>query len=400
MSASDAKPALDPRPPGDEKHARDAKPRTDANAALDANSVPIQRAELVRSFAAMARDPATPLAKLRDQQERLRLVDAALADPHETLGKRRRAVYLAVLAVAAVLSIGALVPVPSVAFSIEAEAAAVRMQMAAPGELASQLVVGDLAVNGYTSFESPNAALKQQDHLASRRGRVSIGADTLTIRRIAYPAASTIEMVAGAKSVSVTVDGRDAPVSTEVEIAGHTRTRFGTAAKATEADFPFSEWLRFRAGDAAVPQAAPPLSLSMGHAVAGYSWSALRPDEVRFVGRTVLADNQPAVVSSLVSAHIRLPSTDAKLELDGGDELDLAGLDVQHFELTLGPVVRLKMSGTAHTLLTRTGGFQRSLKPSVLEYTARHSRVALLWGAALLLWGLARAVQKLNGMET
>ena len=61
----------------------------------------------------------------------------------------------------------------------------------------------------------------------------------------------------------------------------------------------------------------------------------------------------------------------------------------------LGPVLRLKMSGSARRLSTRSGGFERSLKPSLLEHAARHQRVELFWSAGLILWGLMRGLQRL-----
>ena len=55
--------------------------------------------------------------------------------------------------------------------------------------------------------------------------------------------------------------------------------------------------------------------------------------------------------------------------------------------MTTGDSIILKLAGTARVLATRTGDFERSLKPSLLEFLARHHTVGLFWSSALMLWG-------------
>jgi hypothetical protein len=358
------------------------------------------RSQIALEFASKVRDGQTPLADLRDLQERLRLLDAAIADPQRVARRRWRAAAIAALVVAVLLSMGALIPMPRVPFSLEAEAGAVRLQMPAAGELGPQQVDGELLVDGYTSLESPDAALMQQGG-APGSGRIAISAAVLNLRRVSYPAPSTIDMAAGAQAASLTIHSQRAPIGVEVEFSGRTTTRFGPQTERREADYPYAEWLRLRAGDASAAQrVSPPVVLSLARSAnTEYRWSALQPEALRFVERGVAARNEAVVRSSLQKARIQLQASAAEVLLGAGEDLELSGLDVQRLDLRLGPVLQLKMSGTARGMLTRTGHFERSLKPSLLDYAARHKTVELLWSGAILLWGITRWLQRLAGSD-
>ena len=356
--------------------------------------------ELALRFGQRARDPATPLAELRELQERLRLLDAALADPQAGARARRRATGIALLAVAALVSLAASIPMPSVPFSIEAEAGALRMRLAAAGELGPQAIAGPLAVDGYTALESPDAALAARGP-GTGRGKLTIEAATLNLRRIVYPASATLDIAAAAQGSNLTLHAPADAIGVDIEFAGPTRIRVGRGADSApqHSEPAFAEWVRLRAAaPAGTGQAPPPLTVGLGRGPQGgeLAWTTLRPIEVRFVERGLASgSNEPAIVSSLRSARIRLLASSSEVTLAAGDELDLAGLELERCELVLGPVLRLKMSGSARRLSTRSGGFERSLKPSLLEHAARHQRVELFWSAGLILWGLMRGLQRL-----
>lgn len=363
-------------------------------AADDATALRYLRAELAQRFAGRAREPDAPLPELRDMQERLRLLDAAIADPQRGERRRRRATWLALVAVAAVLSLGALIPMPRVPFSLDAEAGAVRLHMAAAGALGPQNVPGELRVDGYTALESPDTDLMRQAG-AQAAGRLAIGAATLNLRRVSYPAGADIELAAGAKTATLMLHSRQAPVPVDLEFSGRTTMRFGQADQAWQADYPYAERLRVLAAGAA-SGAPPPLTVTLARAAqTAYGWTSLRPQQVRFVERILKEGNEVEILSSLRKARVVLQASAADVTLAEGEDLELGGLDLQRCEVLLGPVVRVKMAGTARSLLARTGHFERSLKPSLLEYAARHQTVALLWSAALMLWGIVRWLQRL-----
>jgi hypothetical protein len=356
--------------------------------------------DLRRQLTTRLRDATAPLPELRELQERLKLLDAAIADPQRATQRRRRATVAAVVAVALILSLGWLVPMPSVPFTLDADAGAVRMQLVEAGELEAQAVAGELLVEGWATLASPDAALRQQagnDSVA----RLSVSAASLVLRRVGYPATATLDVVAGAENAGLTIHSPQAPIDIALEVSGRTTTRFGANGRPREAEYSFSEWIRLRAGDAAASAASASsgqtpstVRLRLGReAQTQYTWTRLRPAEVRFVERGLGPDNEPTIASSLQKARIQLQASGSEVLLGAGDELDLAGLDLQRCELVLDGSVHVRLTGTARTMLTRTGHFERSLKPSVLEYAARHKTVELLWSAALLLWGVARWLQ-------
>ncbi|MBA5603862.1 hypothetical protein H3H36_00605 [Duganella sp. FT3S] len=364
-------------------------------AADDTTGLRDLRAGVARRFAERAGMADAPLAELRDLQERLLLLDAAIARLPDAGRRRRRATWLALVAVAAVLSLAALIPVPSVPFSLDAEAGTVRLHLADRGTLGPQAVAGELRVDGYTALESPAADLLGRPG-AQGAGRLVIGAARLNLRRISYPAGADIELATDAAAAIMTLHGQRGPVSVDIEWSGRAAIRFGQGGQVWQADYPFAE--RLRALAAAPVGTPPPMIVTLARpAQTGYSWTSLRPQAVRFVERRLDAGTEAGILSSLRKAHLVLQASAAEVTLGEGNDLELDGLELQRCDIVLGPVVRVKMAGTARSLLTRTGHFERSLKPSLLEYAARHKTVALLWSAALMLWGAVQWLQRLAG---
>lgn len=78
----------------------------------------------------------------------------------------------------------------------------------------------------------------------------------------------------------------------------------------------------------------------------------------------------------------------------------MSGLVLERFDMTAGDSVVIKLAGTARVLATRTGDFERSLKPSMLEFIARHHTVGLLWSSALMLWGAIAWLRNQFAMTT
>jgi hypothetical protein len=357
------------------------------------------RRQLAAQFAAMAQDRDTPLSELRDVRDRLALLDAAAGDPALAAHRRRRRAAIAALLVAAVLSVAALIPMPAIPFVLEAEADAARLEMGGAGLLGPQTLAGPLRVDGYTELESPASGLTRQ--AGAQDGPLVLAAPSLNLRRVRYPAGSAIELAAGAGGAMLTIHSAQAPIELEVEFAGLTSAQFGQGGAGHTADYPYAEWLRVRAL-ATAGRAPPPMAVTMprqaeGPAAAGYRWTGLRPRQVRFVERVAGPNGEVTVSSSLSKARIQLQASADEVQLGPGEELELGGLELQRCEVLLGQVLRISMTGTARTLQTRTGRFARSFKPSVLEYAARHKTVALLWSAALFIWGVVQWLQRVAG---
>ena len=375
---------------------------------MPAPELPSPPLDAVRTAAAgrlaeRAADPAATLPELRDLHERLRLIDAGLAarpapPPPPPPPPRRRwpPALWPLLAVAALVSVAAAVPVRSVPFTLDLRAQAVTLQFDAAGELGAQPVDGELRVEGQTRLESPAPAIANAAS-GSEADRLVLRAPQLMLRRIVYPAGTALVASAG-RQLQLSVEAPTAPLAAEVEFAGRAVWRIGDADASPPADFAHAEWLRASAGDAAQPaRRPPPLELWLGRAPGrSYVWNGLRPAALQFVARRAggAGSSGPVVASSLEQAQLTLPATGGEVKLGAGDRLEIAGLVLERFELSAGDSIGIKLSGTARVLATRTGDFERSLKPSLLEFIARHHTVGLFWSAALMAWGAIAWVRK------
>lgn len=353
------------------------------------------RADVARGLAERAAEPGAPLDELRALQERLQLVDAALAaEPTAPAPRRWPPALWPALAVAVLLSVGAAVPVRSVPFTLQAKAHAVALQLDAAGDLGPQPVEGELRIEGQTLLASPAPALRQDvERLGS--SPLWLHAPQLLLRGVRHPAASTLTVRAGAP-VQLTLDAPRPVLRADIEFSGAARWRVGEAGAATSASFAQAEWLQASAGDAAHPTQRPaPLDLWLGLAPdKSLSWTTLRPSALQFVERRASASGEGVVASSLEQAQLVLPVTASELKLGPGDRIELAGLELESFALSAGESITVQLSGTARVLRTRTGDFERSLKPSLLEFIARHHALGMFWSTALFLWGAIAWVRK------
>lgn len=363
------------------------------------------RAEAARRLAERAADPTASLDELRDLGERLRLIDAGVTAQQTALPTSRRRLPPALwpaLAVAALVSVAAWVPVRTVPFALELRAQSATLLFEAPGQLAAQTLDGELRIEGQTRLESPSAAISRDAAVEGSDGLV-LRASQLTLRRIAYPAGTTL-MVSAGRHLHLGVNAPTSPLVADVEFAGRTVWKLGDGEVSPALDIAHAEWLRASAGDPALPERGPPpLDLWLGRADGrSFAWTDLRPVALQFVARREgsAGGSAPIVASSIEQAQVKLPATNDEVRLGVGDRLEMSGLTLERFEMTAGDGIVLKLSGTARMLTTRTGDFERSLKPSLLEFLARHHTVSLFWSSALMLWGAIAWLRSQLGMTT
>ncbi|RZU00842.1 hypothetical protein [Rivibacter subsaxonicus] len=333
-----------------------------------------------------------PLPELRELQERVRLADAALADPL----LQRRAAAIALLVVALLCTLAAVLKMPSVPFSLELTAGSAALQMEAAGEFGEQVVDRELGVEGFATLESADAALLKLSRDEQVRGsRIDLRSESLRLQRLRFPHGSLVRAEAGADAVRLVVEAPQPKAVVELEVAGASEVALGAAPR--RFDFGPGEWLRLAGADADPTERRPaPLTLQLGRgAERSYSWIGLQPVSLRFVERQARGAAPPVYLSSLKQAQISLPATGAEVQLRAGDGLELDGLVLERCELALGGELGLRLSGSARELVARTGSFERSLKPSVLEFLARNHALALFWTAAGLLWGIGAWLRKL-----
>jgi hypothetical protein len=297
-------------------------------------------------------------------------------------GWRREAIAL--LVVAALVSVAALVPMPRVAFALELEAGAAQLTLDEAGQFGGQPLDHELRAEGFSRLESADPSLLQRarDDGASP---LAMRAERLTLNSVGYGAGASVGFEAGSPAVRVAIDG--APHSALFEFSGATVSSLGGAPRITT-QVPVVEWLRLGAD-------AKPTELWLTRpAERNWRWRGLRPAALRFIERTQEGVGPVRLQSALRRATLRLPATERELRLAEGSVLELDGLRVDQCELGVGDAITLKISGSARRIVVATGGFTQSLSPSLLEYAARNHSLGLLWSAAGLLWGISTWLRK------
>ena len=360
-----------------------------------------QRAALSAQLANSLAAGDTPLADLRDLRDRLAMLDGALAALAANAPRRWLALLWPVAAVAAVLSTAAAVSVPIVPLSLDLQSTAVTLVLAEASTLSPVVVAGELRIEGFSTLESADDSLVRAAK-AESADRVAVRADELRLRSLQLPAGTRLTLRARAGATELQVESERPPVVADIELRGRTALLLNDAAMALERRFDHGEWLRLVSGDTAHPtQPPPPLLLTLarpGESV--LRWAGLHPQALQFTERRASAGAGAvaAVGSSIEAGRVVLPATGETLQLSAGDGLAVDGLVVERFEVVAGATLALKLTGSARQLDWRTGEFSRSLKPSLLEYAARHHLVKLLWGSAAVLWGaLAWIRQQVGG---
>lgn len=347
-----------------------------------------QRVALADALAQRLSAGDAPLPELRELQERLKLLDGALLEQRTRAQQRWGALLWPLGLVGLALLLAASVPVPSVPLSLSIKATAVQLDLGQATRLGPLAASGGLRIEGFATLESADgplalAALQQQ---ASSLG---VRTAEARLRSLQLPAGASLEIEARSDDTGLLVDSAQAPVVAELELRGAASLLLGDAGQALERDYGPGEWLRLSTGPAARPgQALPPLVLALARrGEPALRLSGLRPTRLRLVERRDAEVGGQAQASSLLGATLTLPATGQVLSLAAGDGLELDGLRLERFEIVAGAPLQIELSGSARGLHQRVGEFERSLKPSWLEYLARHHLAQMLWASAGVLWG-------------
>ena len=348
----------------------------------------VQRAECAARLEQHLAAGDAPITELRELQDRLRLFDSVLAERQGVQDRRPSRVFAPMLLVAAVLTLAAVLPVPMVPVSLELRATSMALTLVDAAALGPIALAGDSRIEGVTALESPDASLSRA-FAAERADTLTLHGADAQLRTLQLPAGARLTIRAERDAVLLQVESPREPTQAEFELRGNTAFRFGEAARSEERTYDHGEWLRLRAGDpqrqSAVP---PPLVLSLGRAAnSSARLTKLRPATLRFADRSDSGGAVAGVSSSLEGGTLTLAATAETVALAAGDWLEIDGLVVERCEVELGSPLVLKLNGSARGLQLRVGDFARSLKPSWLEYTARHHLVQLLWSSVAVLWG-------------
>lgn len=323
--------------------------------------------------------------ELQALRARLQLTEQALAESERRSPGRHRPLLASLLAIALLSSAAAAIRLPRVAFSAEIEASALTLHMARAGQLGGLAVDGTVSVQGAGSADSAHPALREQARAAG--GTLSLRGAGLRLQRLAWDEGSLLRFEAGDGHLAVTVETPRPMTVLSLDLQG-TVTVEGATVRTH--DFGLGEWLTL--GSATPPGArtgrAAPLTVRLdGSRQAAGGWRLAHVQGLSLVERQA-GDEGPSsrFPSSLRRASLTLPQTGARIELGEGDRLLLDDLRLERCELQPGPVLRLRLSGSAGDLRSVVGSFERPLKPSWLEWLMNNHQLALVWGAAAFLW--------------
>lgn len=351
----------------------------------------------------------TPTAQLKDLGERLRHLDMALQEHRAAAA--RRLLLLAVLAVAAIVTLLACVPVFLIGIDVEAdiEATQVRLSFAREETLPSAALLAPVSVEGASRVD-----LRGTDRTA---GKAAL--DTVRIASAKARLESLTVASGGALEIGTDASGLAIALSPGTAGAGAAKL-FGDTGGAGSGKVEL-RWLP--AFDGTV---GPPLLETFEgteivhvtpHGSAGRSLRIFAPGGTlawapRGVGQIEFL--RPAAgdrfESSVVMARLKVGPKGSKTTLAEGDDLELSGMKIS--ELRVGVCspgqapdqmspnascrrVSLHLVGKASDIRVRQAHREfRSLVPSWLSYLKESHLVSLLWASALFVWGTGWSLWK------
>lgn len=111
---------------------------------------------------------------------------------------------------------------------------------------------------------------------------------------------------------------------------------------------------------------------------------------------TANAEQQPSFSSGIVEGTLTLSDTSEALTLDTGEPLAIGDAIGLISSLEMGPTgIQLSFDGEVRRLSVGVPGFERNLKPTLLEYLYAQKSFGFFWGVVTFLWGLIWSGRKL-----
>jgi hypothetical protein len=115
-----------------------------------------------------------------------------------------------------------------------------------------------------------------------------------------------------------------------------------------------------------------------------------------FFAETANAEQESSFSSGITTGEMMLSDTGESVELKEGDPLYLEDARGLVSDLEIGPEgLQLLFDGEVHGVSVGTPGFERNLKPTLLEYLYHREKLSFFWGGVTFLWGLVWSGRKL-----
>ena len=352
--------------------------------------------ELLRSLESPPSAPSHAPKQLKDEVD---LIDYALGELTSGWAARAMPVVIAAAVIGILVSILSLWPMRSVAFTLELKASAMSIVAAADGVVADLVLKPPLRVVGFDHIESPRLTGSAEPVRAA-----VIRADQARLTSAAVPADASLDLEVHSDALSMTVQGSRGEFVDELEVSGASSVLPGASVGQARApliagNFATPETVIFRAAAGeGLPKGRPgSLTLYASGAVGRNEITGIAPKSLRFLQRRAGLASQSPFVSSIVSGELRVVATGARYPLGPEDVLEIDGVQAERLEIAVADQLTVQAAGSARGLHLRTGSFDRSLAPSVLEFAASNHRLALVWSGAVFLWGLLWSAGRLMG---
>jgi len=100
-------------------------------------------------------------------------------------------------------------------------------------------------------------------------------------------------------------------------------------------------------------------------------------------------------VSTIQSGTLLLLDIDHKRAFSSGDRLSFENPSGTIARLSIGSKVKIRFEGSAEKVFTGPVGHDLELTPTLLEYFNHNKRIALIWGAFVMVWGMLWGAKRL-----
>ncbi|HKE94040.1 MAG TPA: hypothetical protein VKB34_07020, partial [Povalibacter sp.] len=170
-------------------------------------------------------DGTSSIGELRDLSERVQLLDAAIKQ-EEPPRTAKRLAFIA-LAVATVIIAAASMRMPSVRFSLEAEAHSISLRAGAAQSLSGFPSGSELRVtDGCGVLSSSNIGLTSAVR-GQQADPLTLRATSLAVQHLTFGASSLLTVTPGGNALQVSVENSTAPIAIELEMSGDANGFFG-----------------------------------------------------------------------------------------------------------------------------------------------------------------------------
>lgn len=340
-----------------------------------------------RRFVERTTSTDATVEELRDLFERVRLADAACAELKPPSKKTNRAIVTIAVGIGVVVTVAAWLPVRSVGFTAEIEARTLSMAMNQDGSLEQQAVLKQIGVEGAADVKSSNKALTSI--LQGNVQPFALRGDFLRIQNLYWDKGAEFRLVAEEEALRITVENLKSPPVLSLETAGRIELETSDGKGSQAIDTGLGDTVSISTSNPSIQEGGrpPPLVIIVGSAAEHkYKLNGLQPSSLSFVERRPNLGSA-IYASSLISANVNIPLNNSVTTLYEGDRIGFDGLSLERIDVVVGKTIAIRISGRASELRSSVGGFERSLKPSVLEWLTRHHTLKLFWSAAVFLWG-------------